>query len=215
MAAERESNQRLYGSEEKRKVREEIIPNVINCLTEDRNTSVCFKRDCLEDLLGQLQANATLLPERIQSLTESVNKHTNIQEKRSNHLKVCFLAGDDPTKDLEVFATHGVLDNNIWMFEKNTKLASKAKTAIKQSGKYRGIKFYPCDIITFFENNDQSFDIIYFDACGSLPSERQKTLKAIASIFQLNKLESPGALITNFSFPPKELEVVERKNLPS
>ena len=205
MEAEKESNQRLYDSEEKRKVRKEIIPNAIHCLTEGRSTSVCIKPDYLGDLLEQLQANGTLSPERIQSLTKSLEIHTNITGKEPNQLKVCFLAGDYPLEDVKVFVNNGVLDNNIWVFEKDPKIASKAKEAIKQSGEYRGIKFYPYDIITFFENYNQSFDIIYFDACGPLPAERQKTLKAIASIFQLNKLELLGALITNFSFPPEEL----------
>ena len=214
MEAERESNQRLYDSKEKRKVREEIIAKAIHCLTEGRSTSVCINRDYLGDLLKQLQANGTLLSERIQSLTKSLEIHTNITEKDPNQLKVCFLAGDYPLEDVKVFVNNGVLDNNIWVFEKDPKIALKAKEAIKQSGEYRGIKFYAVDIITFFENYDQSFDIIYFDACGPLPAHRQKTLKAILSIFQLNKLESPGALITNFSFPPEELvEVEERKQI--
>ena len=214
MEAERESNQRLYDSKVKRQVREEIIANATHSLTEGRSTSACITRDYLGDLLKQLQANGTLSPERIQSLTKSLEIHTNITGKDPNQLKVCFLAGDYPLEDLEVFINNGVLDNNIWVFEKDPKIASKAKEAIIQSGEYRGIKFYPVDIITFFKNYDQSFDIIYFDACGPLPAERPKTLKAIVSIFQFNRLESPGALITNFSFPPEELvEVVERKQM--
>lgn len=214
MEAERESNQRLYDSEEKRKVREEIIPSAIHCLTEGRSTSVCIKPDDLGDLLEQLQAIGTLSPERIQSLRKSLEIHTNITGKDPNQLKVALLAGDYPLEDVKVFVNNGVLDNSIWVFEKDPKIALKAKEAIKQSGEYRGIKFYTVDIITYFENYDQKFDIIYFDACGPLPAERQKTLKAIVSIFQLNKLESPGALITNFSFPPEELaEVVEREQI--
>lgn len=63
----------------------------------------------------------------------------------------------------------------------------------------------PHNILTFFEDNKtKAFDIIYFDACGSLPSAKQETLKVIATIFNLNKLTSPGVLITTFSFPSKE-----------
>lgn len=214
MEAERESNQRLYDSEEKRKVREEIIPNAIHCLTEGRSTSVCVKPDYLRDLLKQLQANGTLSPERFQSLKKSLEIHTNITGKDPNQLKVCFLAGDYPLEDVKVFVSNGVLDKNICVFEKDPKIALKARDAIRESDEYHGIKFFAYDIITYFENYNQSFDIIYFDACGPLPAERQKTLKAIASIFQLNKLESPGALITNFSFPPEKLvESEERKQI--
>lgn len=214
MEAERESNQRLYDSEEKRKVREEVISNAIHCLTEGRSTSVCVKPDYLGDLLKQLQANGTLSPERIPSLKKSLEIHPNITGKEPHQLKVCFLAGDYPLEDVKVFVSNGVLDKNICVFEKDPKIASKARDAIRESDKYHGIKFFAYDIITHFENYNQSFDIIYFDACGPLPAERQKTLKVIASIFQLNKLESPGALITNFSFPPEKLvESEERKQI--
>ena len=217
MAAEGERNRTLYDSKVKGDVREEIIANAIHSLTKGRSTSACIKRDYPGDLLKQLQANATLSPERIQSLTKSLERWKKIhdsdfREKEAHELKVCFLAGDDPTKDLDVFIGHEVLDKNIWMFEKNRNVYLRAKEAIRKSGDYRGIKFRNADIMDFFKSDHNRFDIIYIDSCSSLPANH--TLKVIALIFQLNKLESPGALITNFSFPPKELgESVEQKQI--
>lgn len=217
METERESNRTLYGSEVKGKVRKEIIANAVHSLTKGRSTSACIKRDYPGDLLKQLQAKGTLSPERIQRLEKSLERwkkihDSDIQEKEAHQLKVCFLAGDDPTKDLDVFLGHNVLDNNIWMVEKNHSVYLRAKEALKKSGGYRSVKFQNVDIMDFFKSNHNRFDIIYIDSCSSLPAKY--TLKVIASIFQLNKLESPGALITNFSFPPKELaESVEQKQI--
>lgn len=217
MEAERESNRTLYGSEVKGKVRKEIIANAVHSLTKGRSTSACIERDYPGDLLKQLQAKGTLSPERIERLQKSLERwkkihDSDIQEKEAHQLKVCFLAGDDPTKDLDVFLDHNVLDNNIWMFEKNHSAYLKAKEALKKSGGYRSVKLQHADVMNFFKSNHNRFDIIYIDSCSSLPANH--TLKVIASIFQLNKLESPGALITNFSFPPKELaESVEQEQI--
>ena len=217
MAAKGERNRTLYDSRVKGDVRKEIIANAIHSLTKGRSTSACIKHDYLGDLLKQLQANATLSPERIQSLTNSLDRWKKIydrdfKEKKAHELKVGFLAGDDPTKDLDVFIDHGVLENNIYMFEKKRNVYLRAKEAIKESGGYRGIKFYNDDIMDFLKSNHNRFDIIYIDSCSSLPANH--TLEVIALIFQLNKLESPGALITNFSFPPKELgESVEQNQI--
>lgn len=220
MAAERESNRTLYGSEVKGKVRKEIIANAVYSLTKGRSTSACVKRDYPGDLLKQLQANATLSPERIQSLEKSLERwkkihDSNIQEKEAHQLKVCFLAGDDPTKDLDVFLGHNVLDTNIWMVEKNHSVYSTAIKALQDSPRqddYRRVKFWKVDVMDFFKSNHNRFDIIYIDSCSSLPAKH--TLKVIASIFELDKLESPGALITTFSFPPKEhSESVEQKQI--
>ena len=217
MEVERESNRTLYGSEVKGKVRKEIIANAVYSLTIGRSTSACIERDYPGDLLKQLQATVTLSPERIQRLEKSLERwkkihDSDIQEKEAHQLKVCFLAGDDPTKDLDVFLGHNVLDNNIWMFEKDHSVYLRAKEALKKSGGYRSVKLRNVDVMDFFKSNHNRFDIIYIDSCSSLPAKH--TLKVIASIFQLNKLESPGALITNFSFPPKELaESVEQKQI--
>ena len=67
----------------------------------------------------------------------------------------------------------------------------------------RNIRLFKGDLLTYLKDLEGQFDIIYFDACGTLPSPKQNTLKTIGYIFLYNKLVSPGALITNFSFPPE------------
>ena len=66
---------------------------------------------------------------------------------------------------------------------------------------------------TFFEYSPMKFDIIYFDACAPLPSPSSKTLKSLVSIFKNHKLNSPGALITNFSLPNEEQDEHTKKSI--
>lgn len=203
----------LYDQEEKGDVREKVIEHAVRSLTTERSTSVCVQRNYPRDLWNQSHAAVTNIwsKERIRSMNEDLEEWeslydgTTTQTKEPSALRVCCLGGDDPTNDLAVFTRNKVLCRNIWVLEKNPKLFSLAKENIEKSGLYRGVKLVPHNILKFFEDNKTKvFDIIYFDACGSLPSAKQETLKVIASIFKLNKLTSPGVLITNFSFPSKE-----------
>lgn len=203
----------LYDQEVKWDVREKVIVHAIRSLTTERSISVCVQRNYPRDLWNKSQAAVTnnWSQERIRIMNEHLEEwesyydSTTTQTKRPSDLRVCCLGGDDPTNDLKVFKRNGVLSRNIWVFEKNRKLFPLAKENIEKSGLYSGVKLEPHNILTFFEDNKtKAFDVIYFDACGSLPSAKQETLKVIATIFSLNKLTSPGVLITNFSFPSKE-----------
>ena len=63
------------------------------------------------------------------------------------------------------------------------------------------IRLFKGDLLTCLKDLEGQFDIIYVDACGTLPSARQLIRsKKIGYLFLYNKLVSPGALITNFSF---------------
>lgn len=215
----------LYDQKDKGKVRNKVIEHAVRSLTTERSTSVCVQRGCPRDSWNKSHAaRNNWSQERFQSMDEHLEQwelyhdSTTVQTKRPSELRVCCFAGDDPTNDLEVLTDNGVLCRNIWLLENNSKIFQLAKENIEKSGLYRGVKLVPHDILKFFEDDKtKAFDIIYFDACGSLPSAKQETLKVIASIFKLNKLTSPGVLITNFSFPPKEpakpAEREERKQI--
>ena len=45
----------------------------------------------------------------------------------------------------------------------------------------------------------RTFDIVYIDACASLLSD-QHALRAISTLFKYHRLNSPGVLISNFSY---------------
>ena len=118
---------------------------------------------------------------------------------------MCYLGGDNPINDLEVLVANGVLCQNVWAIEKDAKTFGKAWNAIKNS-QLRNVRLFKGDILTFLKDFRGQFDIIYFDACGTLPAAKQNTLKVIGYVFLYDKLMSPGALITNFSFPPQDTQ---------
>ena len=125
-----------------------------------------------------------------------------VQTKTPQDLRACYLAGDNPMNDLEVFVANGILTQNIWAVEKDDKKLKTVRESDHQ--KLKNFKLIKSDLIDFLTDMKGQFDIIYYDACGTLPSARQKTLKVIGTVFMQNKLTSPGALITNFSFPPEQ-----------
>lgn len=204
----------LYDQEEKREFRKKVIEHAVRSLTTERSTSACVQRNYPRDLWDQSPAAVTKnwSRERLQRMNEDLkeweddyDRATTQNKTKASDLRVCCLGGDDPTNDLEVFRSKGVLYRNIWVLEKDPKIFPLAQQNIKTSGPYAGVKLEKRNILTFFEDKKtKDFDIIYFDTCGSLPSAKQETLKVIATIFILNKLTSPGVLITNFSFPSKE-----------
>lgn len=75
-------------------------------------------------------------------------------------------------------------------------------------GEFNQPKILKQRIETFFEQSPQKFDVIYIDACGSIPSE-QHALRCISSIFKNHRLQSPGVIITNFSEPDNKEEYIE------
>lgn len=205
-------SQSQYNQEVKRKCREKLIKHAVSCLTTERGTSVCVQGFHVGDVWIRLQEEAKrhFSPEErlsigaeieIWELLHKGHTQTTPESKKPSDLRVCYLAGDDPTNDLKVFIDNGVLEANVSAIEKDPVTLEKAEEAISDSD-YKCIKLFNGDILDFFKSVEGDYDIIYYDACGSLPSARQKTLKAIGYIFQYNKLKSPGALITNFSFPP-------------
>lgn len=60
-------------------------------------------------------------------------------------------------------------------------------------------KIIKTSIERFFESSPKTFDIVYIDACASLISD-QHALRCVSSLFQNHRLNSPGVLITNFSY---------------
>ena len=88
-----------------------------------------------------------------------------------------------------------------------------------KNSQLRNVKLYKVDILDFLKDfQGRPFDIIYLDTCGALPSQKQATLKIIGHVFLYDRLTSPGALITNFSFPPpqdiaRDKERLEREKI--
>ena len=202
-----------YNQEAKKKCRSKLIEHAVRCLTKERQTSVCVKRDHVRKVWDHLcergDLNCFSEQERCDieiEITQWEKFHdSQMQTKEPSDLRVCYLAGENPINDLEVFMNHGILCQNVWAIEKDAKTLEIAWEKISKS-RTRNIRLFKGDFKDNLKEFQGQFDIIYFDACGSLPSRKQNTLKAIGYVFLYNKLTSPGVLITNFSFPPKQQE---------
>ena len=209
-----------YDNQAKKKCRSDVISHAIRCLTTERHTSACVQRGHVRRVWQQLQesgeSEAYFIPRVIESIEAEISQweilhESKIQIRKPSDLSVCYLGGDNPINDLEVLVDNGVLPQNVWAVEKKSKTCKSAREAISKS-KLRNVRLFEGDILNFMKDYEGNFDIIYFDACGTLPSAKQNTLKVIGYVFQFNKLTSPGALITNFSFPAKSVPKEQRSS---
>lgn len=203
-------SQSQYDQDVKQECRSKLIEHAVRCLTTERNTSACVQRDHVRRVWQQLresgEAEHYFYLQQRQDIEREIEQwelfhDSQIQTRKPSDLRVCYLAGDNPINDLEVLTDLGVLTQNVWAVEKDSETLKKAWQSINRS-KLRNVRLFEGDILNFLKDFEGQFDIIYYDACGALPS-KQNTLKFIGYVFMYNKLASPGALITNFSFPPE------------
>lgn len=115
-------------------------------------------------------------------------------------LTVAYLAGPEPSNDLLVLLELGLRPENIWAFEVDADAIAAGLDELKSVG-LRGVKFVPVSIGDYFVGTPRRFDIIYLDACGPLPSKKQKTTKLLVDIFRYSALSPLGVLVTNFAEP--------------
>ncbi|MDY3203916.1 MAG: hypothetical protein RBR70_02430 [Arcobacter sp.] len=195
-----------YNQEEKNIVREQSLKNAINSLTKNRKKSTLATKDYLKNAKGHLinkdnpiinyLDDETVI--RWEKFYDSI-----VERKKPSDLKVAYLCGPNPLNDLQIMVEMGILPENVWAFEFDSQLYKEAVTTTLFS-EFHYLKIINGKMETFFEHTPIKFDIIYFDACGPFPSKKSKTLQTIVSIFKNHKLNSPGALITNFSLPNKD-----------
>jgi hypothetical protein len=120
-----------------------------------------------------------------------------VGKKQANELQVLFLCGPEPMNDLQVMLDLGIRPENVWAVESDKELFNQAVESLFVSG--YGIKIYRGNLQQFFEIVPQQFDIVYFDACGPLPSPKARTLDVLRQLFERQRLTPLSVLISNFS----------------
>lgn len=134
---------------------------------------------------------------------------TCVGTRTAAELTVAYLAGPEPSNDLLALVALGLRPENIWAFEIDPQAIATGMKDLKALG-LRGVKFVPVRMDDYLIGTPRRFDIIYFDACGPLPSNQQKTVRLIVDIFKYGALAPLGVLISNFSRPdiskPKTLD---------
>lgn len=203
-----------YQQKTKNNVRNEIIKAAVRNLTVDRSNAAVVSKKYVRDIYdyyNHLDEESKIVNEVNQIDINYINDwellHDSfIKHKSPSDLTVCYLCGPEPNNDFNEFISQGILPHNIWAFESNNSNYNKAIDAYI-IGEYPQPRIIKQNIETFFENTPKTFDIIYLDSCGTIPSD-QHTLRCIYKLFKKAKLNSPGVLITNFS-TPEEINDVE------
>src|ERR1700692_929938 len=194
-----------YSEPEKIRARRDALAHAVSMLTDKRDDVAIVPADYIDRVHKALLENDfdrehvkyfnTPLISEWQDLRSGV-----IGAKSPRDLTVAYLAGPEPLNDFDELVRLGVHPYNIWAFESEDVAFQSGLESIKSSH-FPLLKLQKGNIDTFFQAVPRTFDLIYIDACGPLPSAGQRTLRTIANIFRYGRLSSPGVLITNFACP--------------
>jgi len=198
-----------YNQDVKIKARRAALRQAIKTLTRERTNATLASRDYLRRMWKELTQSDTLQDRLYNAqLTAATIKRwerfydSAIGSKKPSELKVAYLCGPEPLNDLEVLMNCGVLPENVWAFESNSKEYETAVAAALNSA-YPFLKIVKTDLRLFLEATPIKFDLIYLDFCGPLYNrdDKQKNLPTLTAIAKHQSLNSPGVLLTNFSLP--------------
>lgn len=186
-----------------------VIEHAVRCLTTERSTSCCVQREYVKDRWNYVRE--TFQNEQKHRMENEVHEwerfhDSQLQTRKASDLRVCYLGSSvsDLVNDLHLLIENGVLCWNVWVVVKGSESLTKVRKTLSES-KLRNVKLREGDFLSFLKDFEGQFDIIFFDPCASLAEEN--TLKVIGYVFYYNRLTSPGALITTFSFSPLQQRV--------
>lgn len=189
-------------------VRTEALTHAVELVTTRREQCAIVPSNYISRVVAELNSAergsfdndvaAMFEPSDIQSW--ETFRSSSIGTKGAADITVAYLAGPEPTNDLKQLIKLGVRPENIWAFESDKGVFASAHKDVESSS-LRGVKLMNVGIEDYFLATPRRFDIIYFDACGTLPSHDQKTVQTLVSIFRHSALAPLGVLITNFSEP--------------
>lgn len=195
-----------YKQPVKNAVRENVLKNAIKYLTEERKESPIVTEKYMDTMWGK---SLKLYNKHISHFNIDIDhqykdiwielQKSKVGRKKPSDLKVIYLCGPEPLNDLKVLLDNGIRRENIWAIESGRKEYQRAVEELKEM--YPFVKIFKGKVEVFFEIYPESYDIIYIDACASLPNDENNTHKMIYSIFNKQKLTDLSVLITNFSHP--------------
>ncbi|EGQ7828521.1 hypothetical protein NZX34_004616 [Vibrio parahaemolyticus] len=197
----------MYDQPQKIEARKKALTHAVEILTSGREEASVVPKNYIRKVKSHLEKSeiisdkkaADICNEETCQLWESFWEGKN-GSKSPNDLVVAYLAGPNPLNDFNVLVELGVHPHNIYAFESDKKTFNDALLSVKAS-KYPLLKIIKTSLEKYLQAVPVVFDIIYFDACGPLPSNSQTTLRTILNIFRYQRLSPLGVLITNFSLP--------------
>ena len=204
-----------YDQDTKKRARRVALERAVKLVTTRRNAAAIVPQDHVRRVWRaklksgsryDAEAVSVVRPDDIANW-ERYRRNV-IGKRKPEEITVAYLAGPEPSNDLEELLNLGVRPENIWAFESK---GSDAKAGHAQLARRatRGVKFLHIDIEDFFVGSPRRFDIIYIDACAPLPAEA----RLLVTLFRHAALAPLGVLITNFSKPDETNEDQLEKNV--
>lgn len=206
----------------KNKIRHQYIKQAVECLTLERKNSAVIPKNYVRSVYDYFFYQDELSDKKVEVVDNIDVKYISdweklheslIGTKKVEDLTVCYLCGPEPNNDFKEFIDLGILPHNIWAFEVDKNTYVQALNAYVEHS-YPQPKIVRQNLETFFKNTPKKFDIIYLDACGTIPSNKH-VLKCIRELFMNVRLESPGVLISNCATPNVEKDIEEYIDLIS
>jgi hypothetical protein len=194
-----------YQQPTKDAARRMALEHAVEVLTTRRNEATVAPEGYVRHVIDGLRKNGLYQADMDACAEDDIEawdafRQSSVGVRAPEELTVAYLTGPEPLNDLKVLVSLGVRPENIWGFETKPGPFASALTQLQASG-VRGFKLMQVDIQNFIVATPRRFDIIYFDACGPLPSDKQKTTRTLSTIFRQSALAPFGVLITNFSRP--------------
>lgn len=179
-----------YTQPTKSKVRSHVLSDAIRMLTKEREQTAVIGGDHVRKVLKKLSESKVGKDSRYAQRCDEADikswesfRSSHIGSRTAAELTVAYLAGPEPSNDIEVLIELGVRAENIWAFENDKKTFALALKNVEKIS-LRGIKLIDISLGEYLEISPRRFDIVYLDACAPLPNESQKTGRQLASIFR-------------------------------
>lgn len=209
-----------YSGATKNKVRELMLGSAVDALTTKRHSAEIIAGDELrvtfDRFLQLIEAGwSGAIPFEVLHQAAEAELADWIEfdacsnaPREPRELKVLYLCGPSPNNDLRVLLKHGINIHNVWAV---TGSSDDSAAAHAELAKFNfALKIHEGSLADFFENYNEVFDLIYFDACGPFMGGRPSTLTPLLAILERQRLSSKAALITNYSAPPDDGPARER-----
>jgi hypothetical protein len=197
----------MYSQPQKNSARKKALQHAVEMLTAERAQTSVVPRNYIRKVRAQLEQSevradaiaAKICDDDLCDLWESF-WDGKVGEKAPNDLVVAYLAGPEPLNDFDELVNLGIHPHNIYAFESDKKAFNEGLLSVKEN-QYPLLKIIKTSLDRYLQSVPQVFDIIYFDACGPLPSNGQATLRTVSNVFRYQRLNPLGVLITNFAQP--------------
>lgn len=194
-----------YSQPQKQRARSLALSHAVDVLTHQRSSGAIVNRDYVakvrQTLSDRLDSDAYFAS---QCSDKAIGDwelfwDSKVGPKKPGDLVIAYLAGPEPMNDFEELVRLGVHPHNIYGFESDNQVFNEALKNAKRSS-FPLIKVIKMPLDKYLQAVPHTFDIIYFDACGPLPSS-QATLRTVANVFRYQRLNPLGVLVTNFAKP--------------